>query len=212
MKKTVIVIFAIILAVMLASCADKKTPAPNNEQENSEDIAKLFEQSRTEAELCYISAFGCEDFDSYLFAFQDEAVRKAAEKSGVDYDTFVSNVVKGLEANCEVMTALYGDGFQVGYAMNQEEAVEGEQFDALISTLREYGVDTSLVKKAVKGYYSYTIFSYGEKKVNEDGSPEYEFGEIPEGAELLYSAAFDLVLYYVDNGEDGGWFVSPEQI
>ena len=215
MKKLswIVVILAFVLAaVLIADVKKKDDTAPQNAYENlsEEELAKLFEQSRSEAELCYLSSFGVDDYDSYAFAFQDVVVNTLAEKSGVDYDTFNQNVMASLGENNEISKALYGENFEVGYKLNSNEKLEGAAFDEFKSTLAEYGVDVSLVKEAVKGYYSYILFNYDDKKVNEDGTPEYYFGEVPENAELLYSSSFELVLYYIDNGEDGGWFVSPE--
>lgn len=216
MKKLswIVVILAFVLAAVLIADVKKKEDdtAPQKDYENlsEEELAKLFEQSRSEAELCYLSSFGVDGYDSYAFAFQDVVVNALAEKNGVDYDTFNQNVTASLEENNEISKALYGENFEVGYKLNSNEKLDGAAFDELKSLLAECGVDVSLVKEAVKGYYSYILFNYGDKKVNEDGTSEYYFGEVPEDAELLYSSSFELVLYYVDNGEDGGWFVSPE--
>ncbi len=215
MKKAswIIVILALVLAAILI--ADVKKEKNESKKENEEiteivDESKLFEQPRVEAELCYLSAFGNDGYDSYIYAFENKVVNAVAKENGVDYDTFVADVIKTLESNIEITVALYGEDFEVGYKLQQDEKIEGAAFDALKAELAQYGVDTSLVKEAVKGYYTYILFNYGEKAVNEVGTPEYYFGEVPENAEILYSSSFDLTLYYVDNGEDGGWFVSPE--
>jgi len=212
MKKLslIIVILAFVMAAFIIIDEVKNKASTNDSVESPEDVAKLFEQSRTEAELCYLSAFASSDYDSYVFAFQNEVVSALAQENGVDYDTFILNVSERLSEGAEISRALYGDEYQVGYMATNEEKLDGAELEALKQTLGEYGVDTGLVKEAVRGYYSYILFNYGEVKVNEDGSPEYTFGEVPDDAELLYSSAFELTLYYVDNGEDGGWFVSPE--
>lgn len=216
MKKAswIVVILAIILAAILIADVKKKDKAPKEDKKEEitevEDPDKLFEQPRLEAELCYLSAFGNDGFDSYIYAFENCVVEATAKKNGVDRDTFVQNVIASLESDIEIMTALYGEEFEVGYKLVNDEKIEGNELETLKANLSEYGVNTDLVKEAVRGYYSYILFNYGEKAVNEDGSPEYTFGEVPDGAQILYSSSFDLTLYYVDNGEDGGWFVSPE--
>lgn len=204
MKKTLIFLLAgILMLSLLFSCSK---PDENVEQQpEAEDYSEYFLTPRSEAELCYLSYFGCDEFGSYIMAYPDVAIEYMAKKEGMDYDTFAEKI----EAQCDKLgadrLAIYEKEFDVGYNSILDEKIEGAELVALKERLSEYGIEN--VKEAVRGHYSYAYFTRQEKVVNEDGTTYHNFGVIPEDAEILYQSTTVFTIINID-GE--GWYVSPE--
>ena len=204
MKKTpVFLLIAIMVLSLLVACSKPEEKVDENTE--TEDYSEYFLTPRSEAELCYLSYFGCDSFGSYIMAYPTVAMEYIANKEGMDYATFE----KKIEAECDAMgadrLALYGKEFDVGYESILDEKIEGKELDELKERLAVYGVEN--IKEAIRAHYSYACFTRQEKVVNEDGTTDHQFGVIPEDAEILYRST---AVFTIINIDGDGWYVSPE--
>lgn len=203
MKKILIFLLTAILMLTLIACA--KPEEKVEEQLGTEDYSEYFLIPRSEAELCYLSYFGCDEFGSYIMAYPEVAIEYIAGQQGMDYDTFAEKIEKECDKLGADRLAVYGKEFDVGYNGILDEKIEGDELDDLKQRLSVYGVEN--IKEAIRAHYNYACFTRQEKVVNEDGSTDHQFGVIPEDAEILYSSTAVFTIINVD-GE--GWYVSPE--
>lgn len=207
MKKIILFLLLICSVVLLLSCSKNTDKKDTPEQNDEIDYSEYFLNSRRDAELCYLSYFGCDGFGSYIMAYPEAAIEHMAEQEGVDYDSFANKAESECDKLGENRLALYEKEFDVGYTHILDEKIEGRELKALKESISEYGIDTDSITEAVRGRYNYVYFTRQERVVNEDGSSNYNFGEIPENAEILYQSTVVFTLIYI---EDEGWFVSPE--
>lgn len=203
MKKTVIFLLATLLVLSLAACSKPEEEA--KEQPEAEDYSEYFLNPRSEAELCYLSYFGCDGFGSYIMAYPDVAIEHIAKKEGMDYDTFAEKIEAGCDKLGADRLAIYEKEFDVGYNSILDEKIEGAALEELKERLSEYGIEN--IKEAIRAHYNYACFTRQEKVVNEDGTTDHNFGVIPENAEILYQSTAVFTIINID-GE--GWYVSPE--
>jgi len=204
MKKILIFLLVGILALSLfVSCS--KPEEKVEEQPEVEDYSDYFLNPRSEAELCYLSYFGCDDFGSYIMAYPDVAIEHIAKGEGMDYDTFAEKIEAQCDKLGESRLAIYEKEFDVGYNSILDEKIEGDELVSLKERLSEYGIEN--IKEAIRGHYSYACFTRQERIVNEDGTTENNFGTIPDNAEILYQSTAVFTIINID-GE--GWYVSPE--
>ncbi len=195
MKKLIVLaLLSFLLSVMffIVSCSrdTSEDETPDTTPSAEEDYSDLFIQTREDTELSFFSYFGREGFDSYILSFPIEWVeREWAEDIEKDRKGFFDKFERGIEKLAKDRISDYGDTFEVAYNHILDEKIEGEDFEALKSVLKTYGVSVDGVTQAVRAHYSVAYFSDAEK------------------TKMLSESSLILTLFFI-KGE--GWFVSPD--
>ena len=77
MKKALIfLLIAIFTLSLLTACSKPEEKVEENPE--TEDYSEYFLIPRSEAELCYLSYFGCDGFGSYIMAYPEVAIEYIA--------------------------------------------------------------------------------------------------------------------------------------